>query len=391
MEKILRSFVPFTSKGRAVNAQGQYEVTVPSNWNAETKAYYEKLQTQDTTDFGFFSASMVSKSDGSYSTQNDKIRSEYNRLSTATGYDYGIMPTYTHLQYGSSYNQFPTDMAKTYAGGNGFNGKPVLQFTYQFTSNNNGDLYAQTPMYDILRGKHDAQFRRLAKDIKAYGKPVLFRLNNEMNTDWTSYCGMVSLLDPDIFVETWERLYTIFEEEGVNNCIWIFNPVATTTPYCAWGEDLCYMPDAKYVHVLGLTSYEMGNGSSLSSFKSMYTKVYNKSKDYFINHPWVISEFAAGAGGEMTFDWNIDQWVATELGRNADQQAAWVTAMFDCLNNKDAEANAFCRNIKGAVWFSTNDSTKIDGTKYVINYLELDASLKATLDAFKAGFAAGNS
>ncbi len=385
MEKLLRSFKTVKKSGKAVNSQGEYQLTVPSNWNAETKAYFNKLQTQDATDWGFFSASMVSKSDSTYSSQGSKIKSEYNRISSAIQYDYDIMPTYTHLQYGSSYNQFPTDHANTYAGGNGFNGKPVLQFTYQFTSSNNTNLAGYTPMYDIMRGKHDAQFRQLAKDIKAYKKPVLFRLNNEMNTDWTSYCGMVTLLDPDIFVATWERLYTIFEEQGVDNCIWIFNPFGTTTPYCNWGEELCYMPDAKYVHSYGLTNYEMGNDSTLKPFKTMYTATYNKSVAYFGNRPWIISEFAAGAGGEKKFDWSVDAWVDTELGRNGAQQAAWVTDMFDCFNNRDLPANAFCANIKGAVWFSVNDYTKINSKNYVSNYLALDEARGATLEAFRKG------
>ncbi len=386
IDRLVRSFKTITCKGVPVNAQGQYEVTMPSSWSAETKAYYEKLLSQQETDFGFFSASMVAKNDGSYEDQRDKIQSEYNRLSKATDYDYAIMPTYTHLLYGSSYNDFPLNMAKEFAGGNGFNGKPVLQFTYQYTATNNGDLYGKNVSFDILRGQHDAQFRKLARDIKSYGKPVLFRLNNEMNTDWTSYCGITTLLDPDIFVQTWRRLYDIFEQEGVNNCIWIFNPITPSTPYCAWGEALCYMPGADYVQVLGLTNYEMGNGTSLTSFRSRYTQCYDAFKDYFINRPWIISEFAAGAGGEKLFDWELDQWVNTTLGRNAKKQAAWVRDMFTCLNNKELEQNAFCRNIVGAVWFSTNDSAYIDGKYYITNYLALDASLTETLAAFKAGF-----
>ncbi|MBQ3068934.1 MAG: hypothetical protein IJD01_03180 [Clostridia bacterium] len=385
MEKLLRSFKTVTQSGTAVNSQGQYTLTEPSYWNAETKAYFNKLQTQETTDWGFFSASMVPKSDSSYSSQNKKIKAEYDRISGAIGYDYDIMPTYTHLQYGSSYNQFPTDMANTYAGGNGFNGKPVLQFTYQFTSNNNTNLAAYTPMYDVLRGKHDAQFRKLAKDIKAYKHPVLFRLNNEMNTDWTSYCGMVTLLDPDIFIETWRHLYDIFEQEGVDNCIWIFNPVTTTTPYCSWGEDLCYMPGEDYVHSLGLTNYEMGNNATLTSFQILYTRAYAKSADHFAAHPWIISEFAAGAGGEKKFDWNIDQWTDTTLGRNGDLQVTWIEEMFECLNNKDLSVNTFCKNIKGAVWFSVNDYTSINNKNYVVNYLALDEARADSLAAFKEG------
>ena len=386
VDRLVRSFERVTMQGTPVNAQGQYETTIPSNWNAETKAYYEKLMSQQETDFGFFSASMVPRSDSTYSSQRSKIQSEYNRLSTATGYDYAIMPTYTHLKYGSSYNNFPTDMANEFAGGNGFNGKPVLQFTYQFTANNNGSMYATNPVFDVLRGSHDAQFRKLAKEIKAYGKPVLFRLNNEMNTDWTSYCGIVSLLDTDVFVESWQRMYDIFREEGVDNCIWIFNPVTPSTPYCAWGEALCYMPGADYVQVLGLTNYEMGNDSKLTSFQTRYTECYEAFKDYFIDYPWILSEFAAGAGGEMKYDWNLDDWVSTTKGRNASKQAAWVRDMFTCLNNKDEYE--FCRNIVGAVWFSVNDSTEINGKSYVLNYLALDSGLTDTLKAFKDGFAA---
>ncbi len=385
MEKLLRSFKTVAQSGTPVNTQGEYKLTMPTNWSTETKSYFNKLQTQNSTDWGFFSASMVSKSDSSYSSQGNKIKSEYNRISAAINYDYEIMPTYTHLLYGSNYNQFPTDHANTYAGGNGFNGKPVLQFTYQFTSSNNTNLAGATPMYDIMRGKHDAQFRKLAKDIKAYGKPVLFRLNNEMNTDWTSYCGMVTLLDPDIFIATWERLYTIFAEEGVNNCIWIFNPLGTTTPYSGWGEELCYMPDPSMVHIYGLTNYEMGNESTLKSFRTMYTNTYNKSDKYFGNRPWVISEFGAGAGGAKKYDWGVDGWIDTTLGRNGAQQTAWVNSMFDCFKNRDLPENAFCDNIKGAVWFSVNDYTKINSTNYITNYFELDSSRSATLNAFRNG------
>lgn len=61
-------------------------------------------------------------------------------------------------------------------------------------------------MFDVLRGKFDDFFASLARDVKSYEQPVLFRLNNEMNTDWTSYCGMVTLLDPDIFIMTWAKI-----------------------------------------------------------------------------------------------------------------------------------------------------------------------------------------
>lgn len=388
LDRLLRSFEEITVYGTAVNTQGQYEPIIPSNWSDETKAYYEKLCNQNSTDWGFFSYSMVGGDDGTYGMQYDNIVAEQERIETAIGQEYDILPTYTHLAYGNYLNPFPLDMAEELAGGNGFNGLPVLQYTYQYTLSNNTNLAGPTPIFNVLRGDYDEHFRQMAQDIKTYGKPVLFRLNNEMNTDWTSYCGLVSLLDPDIFIMGWQRLYDIFEEEGVDNCIWIFNPFTPTTPYSSWGETLCYMPGAEYVQILGLTNYEMGNSSDMATFMEEYTEVYDESKDYFMNYPWVISEFACGAGGEKAYNWDYDTWQSTTLGRYRSYQTSYIAGMFDCLNNRDLAANAFCKNIKAAIWFNCNDYTQIDGTDYIVNYLELDENAASSLDAFKQGLAA---
>jgi len=386
MDAIVKSFKEITPKGAAVNTVS-FERETPSYWNDETKAYYEKLCEQDATDWGFFSASMTYKSSSDYETQQDRIRKAYDKLSAAMEYDYEIMPTYTHIGWGNTQHAFPTDMAKEFAGGNGFNGKPVLQMSYQFTTSNNTALEGYTPVFDILRGEYDDLFRSFARDIKSYGKPVLFRLNNEMNTDWTSYCGIVSLLDPDIFVMTWERMYEIFMEEGVDNCIWIFNPMADTTPYCNWGEDLCYLPDMDYVQAIGLTSYEMGNESKLVSFEDRYRALYEKNTPHFADYPWIISEFGAGAGGEKIFDWGTNAWNTTTLGRNASAQEQWVKDMFECFSHRTERGYEFCDRIKGAVWFSCNDYVTLDNVNYVKNYFELDDGVSATVEAFRQGLA----
>ncbi len=383
MDTIVKSFKEITPVGTVKNAQGAYEAEIPDAWNAETLAYYNKLVNQTSTDWGFFSASM-----SEHGANEDKIQSEYDRLSTTLDYDYEIMPTYTHIGWSNTLHYFPSEQAARFAGGNGFNGKPVLQFTYQFTTSNNTNLAGYTPMYDILRGEYDKHFRTLARDIKKYGKPVLFRLNNEMNTDWTSYSGIVNLLDPDIFIETWRRLYDIFEEEGVDNCIWIFNPIAGTTPYCAWGEHLCFMPGTEYMQVIGLTAYQTAHNATLTSFENHYRTLYEKNTPYFDEYPAIISEFAVGAGGEKIYDWGIGGWKSTVLGRNASKQAAWVEAMFDCFAKREEPGYEFVNCIKGAVWFSVNDYANIDGTDYITNYLKLDSTLTATLAAMKKGLAA---
>ncbi len=386
-DTIIKSFKEIEPQGTAVNSQGQYKLTVPDYWNDETKAYFEKFCNQNTCDWGMFVRSMPNEKSSTTADEGAKLEAEQTRLSTAFDYDFDIMPTYMHIGWGDERHYFPTTLANKYAGGNGFNGKPVLQFTYQFTTLNNSNLAGYTPMFDIIRGSYDKHFRQLAKDIKAYGKPVLFRLCNEMNTDWTSYCGIVTLLDPDIFVMSWERLYNIFREEGVDNCIWIFNPIAKSTPYSSWGEALCYMPSEECVQALGLTYYEMNNGTGVDTFKNMYTYEYTTFNPNYAEFPWIISEFACGSGGERSYNWGTSSYDVTTLRRNANLQARWVKEMFDCFEKSDEPGYEFAKKIKGAVWFSVNDYATIDGQTYIINNLRLDDELTKTLENFRDGLA----
>lgn len=374
-DDILKSFRIFSSTGTSKNFLPSQQALPNPKWNSETKAYYRKLLDQKTFDFGVFTYSMPGDNDETMQSQGDKIQAEKDRLEAVFGKPYDIMPTYTHIAWYDFTMEFPCTLADRLAGGNGFNSKPVLQFTYQFTTNNNNVSAAntssnRTPMFDILRGKYDGQFRKLAQDIKAYSHPVLFRLNNEMNSDWTSYCGMITLCDPEIFIQTWRYLYEIFEQEGVDNCIWIFNPIAQSCPYSKWGENLAYYPGNEYVQALGVTNYEMGNNLPFTSFRDRYTAVYNTNRAIFSEMPWIISEFACGSGGATS----------GEEMRNQSAQAEWVRGMFqDFL---DYDSHPYLHPLKGGVWFSANDYSGEQTT----NYLRLDASLEETLAAFTWGF-----
>lgn len=377
MMDIIDSYAFIPKKGTAKNYFNAGKAVENENWNEETSAYFRQLTSEDRINWGLFSYSMYDKSAfgslSQYEEQYARIKNIQAEAEGLFGYKYDIYPTYTHLLY-----DFPSDMAIGLAGGNGVNGKPVLQYTYQFTVDNNSFSENKTPMFDILRGKYDSSFHKLAKAIKGYEKPVLFRLNNEMNTDWTSYCGLVTLLDPDIFTMTWKRLYDIFNEEGADNCIWIWNPVGTSCPYSSWGEDLCYFPGREYVHLLGVTSYEMGNAAEFTGFREHYKTLYEKNVSFY-GYSAVISEFACGSGGETD----------GALGRNSAKQAEWVKAMFSEINAEKKED--YVKQIKGAVWFNCNDySGELINNRLKIvnaeNYRGEDYSdLRETIEAFKAG------
>lgn len=368
--QMIASIKFFDGEGESRNHVGEFELIIPDYWNAETKAYYNKLLNANVPDWGFFY-------EGNSQEYIDWMKSE-------EGIDYQpeIFMTYLHIGWYSNLNYLDLDFINQNAGGNGFNGKPVLNLTYQFTTTNNS-IAGYSPMFDIMRGKYDDHFRKLAQDIKAYGKPVIFRLNNEMNTDWTSYCGMVTLLDPDIFIITWQRLYNIFREEGVDNTIWVFNPIDVTCPYSDWGAYLTYFPGPEYVQMLGLTSYEMGNTPYPTSFEARYKGCYEQYSPQFENYPWMIGEFACGAGGEKQFDWGTMTYKDTILGRNQSLQATWVEEMFKCFANSTKPGYEFANKIKVAVWFSTNDYAQVDGVRRITNYLNLNENLPQTLAKFR--------
>ena len=331
-DSIVNSFTPVTKYGISKNC-GKFELKVPRYLNRETQEYYKQLMEQDYTGWGIFNHSMsTSKSYTTRIEQKNELWKEW------TGYDFDIAPTYTHCGNYNNPGMFPMEDALKFAGGNGKNGKPVIQFTMQFTANNNTQLHDYTPMYDILRGKYDSYFAELGKQIKEYGAPVLLRLNNEMNSDWVSYCAMVTMLDPDIFAMTWERMASIFKEVGADNILYIFNPTGKTFPYCNWGED---------VHILGLTYYEYNNYEDQDpvSFFDLYQELYEKNTPYWNDYPAIISEFGCGSGGN---------YPTGKKYRNVITQAVWVEEMFDLLNYSRKDY-PFLDQIKGAIWFNAND------------------------------------
>lgn len=380
--EMIKSFKEVDDFGTSRNRLGTLELKENPNWNEETQNYFNYLLDKNTFDFGFFRYSLPGDNEPHLRDEAvEKTITHLDWVKETMDYEVEIIPTYTHLGFYTTDTYFPVQAAKELAGGNGFNGKPVLQFTLQYTRTNNNlslgnTTNNHTPVYDVLRGYYDDYFRQMAAHLKEYEKPVLFRLNNEMNTDWTSYSGIISLLDPDIFQMSWRRCYDIFQEEGVDNCIWIFNPVADTCPYSSWGEDMCYFPGVDYVQALGLTRYEMLNDDVNSlTFAQGYgesSRLYRKNRNVWADYPWIISEFGCGSGGNTT----------GQLYRNEATQAQWVEDMFNMFSNKETYPSV--ENIAVAVWFDCND---VVGDGLIENALQIVPQLSLTIEAFKQGLA----
>lgn len=184
-------------------------------------------------------------------------------------------------------------------------------------------------IYEILDGKYDAYLHRYAREIKAFGHPVLFRLNNEMNGDWCWYSAYYTCKDADLYKALWQYIYTTFEHYDVDNVLWVWNPHDLSRPEFKWNHHLMYYPGDEYVDIIGLTGYNTGTyfpGEIWREFNEIYKPMYADYTGLF-NKPFMITEFGSNSvGGD---------------------KPAWINGMFDGIKQFP--------NIKVAIWWSGVD------------------------------------
>ena len=312
-------------------------------WDADTAALYRRYCQSSGTDWGIFVADVW----------NRGLRETIPALEDKIGLPFDIVLMYQHL--GEEIDRGGLEEAAR-------QGK-VVEFTLQVCANNNMELYGYTPMFDLLQGKKDDQLRCLAAALKDFGRPVLFRLNNEMNSDWTSYSGIITLSDPEIYVGVWRYIHDFFRAEGVRNLIWVFNPNDNSYPPCNWNHFLRYFPGEDYVQMIGITGYNTGDyyadytGERWRSFPEIYGGIQSSYAPYFGDWPWIITEFGCSSHGG--------------------DKAAWIREMFASM--------ADFPNIKAAVWWSCCDYDAREGHEGEIARPYFLDETEQTLQAFAQG------
>jgi hypothetical protein len=187
----------------------------------------------------------------------------------------------------------------------------------------------QELMYDILDGKFDEHFREYAKALKDFGHPVLFRFDNEMNGDWCWYSATYAGKDTNVYKAVWRRIHQLFDEVGVSNVLWVWNPNDRSFPNFKWNQALLYYPGDDVVDIIGLTGYNTGTyypGETWRGFAEIYQPLYADYSAWF-DKPFMIGEFGSNSiGGD---------------------KVAWVDTMF-------REIPQFNR-IKVTIWWSGVD------------------------------------
>lgn len=343
INEIINSFEEIRLEGENVFKE-KYEPNVNKNWNDETKALWKKINSKDEFMWGIFV-------DGAY----DKERNHkwLKDLEQKVDYEFDFALHYVNLSWG-----FPVESMQKF-----YDDNKITELTLQVSNFNNDDLFGKNINFNMYDGLLDEQIREFARGAKEFGHPFLFRLNNEMNSDWVNYSGVAALSDPEIFISNWRRIYDIFEEEGVDNAIWIFNPNAEDCPPAHWNSYISYFPGDEYVHMIGMTGYNTGEyykelyHEKWRTFDEIYKEPYEKYMNVFSKFPFVITEFASSSvGGD---------------------KSGWIRDMFESIKKYD--------NIKMALWWSSADyDMRPETYKHVARPYFLDETDETT-KAFREG------
>lgn len=104
----------------------------------------------------------------------------------------------------------------------------------------------------ILSGRHNDYIRQFARDVKAFGSPVVIRFAHEMNLPGSSFSEKRSGNKPGDFVRAWRYVHDQFAALGVKNVAWMWSPnipSASTTALAG------LFPGPSYVDMVGLDGY----------------------------------------------------------------------------------------------------------------------------------------
>lgn len=237
------------------------------------------------------------------------------------GYKFNFIMTYTEF-----YKPFPSKLvADTYADGR------IMMMTWHPVM----DPGLSTVIIpNIVNGDYDAYITEWAQQVKNVGEPVFVRIANEMNGDWDPWCDWFFSKDADLYIEAWQRIHKIFDQQGVDNAIFVWNPHDRSFPDFKWNSAEVYYPGADYVDWVGLTGYNNGTGNSgetWRNFNEVYQPIYNEYLLKYPGKPFMITEFSS-----------------SELGGN---KAAWINQAMVYL--------ALYPNIRIAVWYDQTDGRRL--------------------------------
>ncbi|KRQ87301.1 Endoglucanase H precursor [Caloramator mitchellensis] len=204
----------------------------------------------------------------------------------------------------------------------------------------------------VIKGEFDNTLLTWVENVKKLNAPVLFRIGNEMNGEWTFWSLKYTYNDPDLYKLAFAHIVNLFKTNGCNNAYFVWNPNNKSIPNYIWNDAVLFYPGNKFVDIIGMTAYNFGNTkySKFSYFDELYSDMYKTYLLNYPNKPMMIGEFASvSSGGDRPL---------------------FIKDMFEKIKTK-------YKNIKIVIWFNKNDG------EYDFDLMNSDLSIKALKEGLK--------
>ncbi|GAB3021891.1 hypothetical protein GCM10011376_20920 [Nocardioides flavus (ex Wang et al. 2016)] len=176
----------------------------------------------------------------------------------------------------------------------------------------------------IARGDHDAYLRRWARQVRAWGKPLVIRFAHEMNGDWYPWAEGVNGNRAGDHAAAWRHVVRVFRRAGARNVRWSWS---VNVPYPGSTPIASLYPGDAFVDRVGLDGYNWGTTQPWSTWQSFGDLVGPG-----------VAELRAISSRPV----NVDETAAP--ARGGGDKAAWIAGMWDWL--------AAHREVRGVTWFS---------------------------------------
>lgn len=198
------------------------------------------------------------------------------------------------------------------------------------------------PYGAILSGQYDAYILSLAATVKAWKKPMMIRLAQEMNIErypWGTNKEEFGPHSAEIYIKLFRYVVDLFKTQHVENVFWVFCPNVDSIPNTEWNAARNYYPGDQYIDILGMDGYNWNIDAKLAasrhqtwtvpwrSFKEIFQPLYRELKAINPSKPIIVFETAA---------------VERE---GASQKILWI---------QEAMQTAQAWGLKGIVWFQVN-------------------------------------
>ncbi len=195
----------------------------------------------------------------------------------------GVQPAWT-LEYPQFGTPFPAAAA---CQSSESGATPILQL----------DPY-HTNLARIAAGDYDAYLRTFALAVKTFKAPVIMSFGHEMNGDWYSWGWKHT--PPATFVAAWQRIVTVFRQEGATNVTWMWTVNIDRPASPVAQNPAAWWPGSQYVGMVGIDGYFRYPGDT------WYAVFYNTIAQVraVTNLPLLLSETAvipnASSGSQTT-------------------------------------------------------------------------------------------